>query len=243
MVDRQRQRSIDNYVDNIRAVRAFLDALTPQKLDELLRINAETAESDGFPAGGHGEGSRSTSADTPTERAALSGLPDDDPDDWRRHRRADPVGAQIHELLALLVEMSGNAKRSVRVLNSIDHRPDLLREKEQLMSRCLACTRWVSGGDPPESLMDDIDDPLDVVAGYLRSGYCSACWSKYDRLGRPDYPRRTEFERERADRHQQAKDARPVTHVDPVLEGMLRSQDRGVMPVASDVAPGQHVGA
>ena len=256
MVDRQRQRSIDGYTENVRTVRVFLDALTPHKLDELLRINAETAAPDGFPAGGHGEGSKSSSEDTSTERAALRGLPDEEStesaywtvndrgervrsDLWHRHNPPDPVGRQIIELLAHLVEMAGLSKRSVRVLNSIEHRPDLLKEKEQVMSRCNACERWVSGGDPPESLADDIDDPLDVVAGDLRSGYCSACHVAWVRLGKPGYPRRDVFERDRAERHQSAKDSRRGH----VLEGMEAAQAKGVMPVRSAVAPGQHVGA
>lgn len=244
MVDRQRQRSIDRYRDNVQAIQTFLDALTPRKLDELLRINQETNDPDGFPAGGHGEGSKSSTEDTATERAALRGLPDEDSADsaywttnaegqrirsdlWHRHNRPDPVGHQIEELLAHLVEMAGLSKRAVRVMASIDHRPGLVKEREQVMDRCNACQRWCSGGEPPEAFEDDIDDPLDIVAGYRRSGYCDSCRRAWDRAGKPDRPK---FEAERLARHQQAKERREATHTDPVLEYVGVAQSRGILP-------------
>lgn len=224
MVDRK--RSTDRYADNIRTVREFLDRLTekPESPDAdwvsaLVRMGEETAIPDGYPSGGSGDGGRSTSDDTPTERAALRGLPDEAStedaywttnaagervrtDQWHRHNRIDPVAEQIAEILGNLVEMAGLAGMGKKKLAAIRNRPQLLEEKEKLMDRCNACQRFVSGGEPVAFLADDIEDPLDIVAGHLRSGYCSACASAWDRQGRPDRPA---FERMRLERHTKAK--------------------------------------
>jgi hypothetical protein len=231
MVDRQTQDSIDRYKSNITTVQAFLDRMTAvkttdqlkkskeSKLEELHRIKSQTPTPDSMPGGGSRNGGKSADETTATESAALRGLPaatrkdangnlidNPDSDDWDRHVIPDPIDGIVDEVLAGLVELAGIAKLAARKLDVVDYRPALLKEKERPLDRCQACQRWVAASAEEHGPdFEDIDEPLDVVSGYLRSGYCDSCRKAWDRAGKPDRPT---FERERLSRHQKAKEDR-----------------------------------
>jgi hypothetical protein len=222
-----RKRSNDQFRKNLTTVRAFLDSLeatatvksgsdTPKapgrdRLDRCIVLMEETAQSDGYPAGGGSNGSRSTTHDTSTETAALRGLPDEISkcaDNWHMHTTPDPRQEIAQLVLGHLAEMAGLATVGEKKLHVLDSYPPADVKRDQQMPSCRACGRFVTGAEVDPVEVDNIDDPLDVVRGSLHSGYCNACSMAWSRVGRPDFPERDTFERMRADRHRDAKNAR-----------------------------------
>jgi hypothetical protein len=224
-----RKHSNDQFRKNLTTVRAFLDSLEAtatvksgsdapkapgrDRLDRCIVLMEETAQPDGYRGGGASNGSRSTTNDTGTELAALRGLPDEmsnSDDNWHRHTFADPRQEIAQLILGNLVEMAGLAKVADKKLHVLDSYPPADVKRDQQMPSCRACGRWMTGAvvDPVE--VDNIDDPLDVVGGYPRTGRCDACRKAWERAGSPASGtiELDRFNRERADRHRDAKIAR-----------------------------------
>jgi hypothetical protein len=118
----------------------------------------------GWPTGTLGDGgSRSTSTDTSTERAA------DHRDRW-----AD-ADEKLARLYVQLVSLTGAGSQFITNLaasagTDADHEGDGMAHTNTNGAWCLACTRWVPG----------------TAEDRIRSGFCNACRVAWNRLASTD---------------------------------------------------------
>lgn len=168
---RKRKKQAARYMANLDTIKRLTDQITEPLLVDLLRRQEVSPESDGYPAGGSGDGSKSADETTSTERAALRGLPEDPNarDDWRRHVTPDPIGQAIEAALGNLVEMAGLAKEAHRKIGVVIHAADGRRGRQSLIGQCLACGADVSG----------------VGTDRIKAGYgnrcCYSAWTRFAR--------------------------------------------------------------
>lgn len=147
---------------------------------DLLRRREQGTESDGLRSRSYdGGGAGGSSDSTPTERAALRGLPEpgatnDDGellvDDWRNHVQPDPVGKIIEEGLSALAAAAIALRKFENKLSIVLNVDAALKGRQNPIECCVVCERPVAGNDR---------DRLH------RGRYCEACHKAWERAGRP----------------------------------------------------------
>lgn len=186
MSDTYRRLRVDRYDTMVGDAVRILTKIDHRALADIMRRSEVGTELDGLRSANL-EGGGGSSEDTPVEREALRGLPDDEEgkperqkarDDWRMHQPPDPIGKAVDEALAGLEYIIRIARDVDRRINVVQHAADGYRGRQSTSGPCKACGRDVPG----------------TPSDRLHSGYCeyksdiptSGCHTKFIRAGRPD---------------------------------------------------------
>jgi len=166
------KRRVERYMADLEEVRETLAKITAADLARIVQSIKMRTIADGFKSGGFSVGGGGSSESTPTEQAALRGLPDDEKreDDWRFHSQLDPVRDASVELLAYFLGIVSYAELVKKRHAYLRHTGEALRGRVTTLDQCMACLRDVSG----------------VGDDRIRAGFCSSDYKAWLRAGRPD---------------------------------------------------------
>lgn len=164
---------VDRLKQDRNTARAVLNKLTDDAIEDLVRIGQHKV-SDGHSTRsmGDGTGSRSAADDTATERAALrNGAPEDSdrPDTWAEID-VDEIGKALRSIELELRRIAAKASTIERSRGFITHVGSKLRGHVSSAGECKCCGRGVVKAD---------------LHDRLKSGYCPACYTAWQRAGRP----------------------------------------------------------